>query len=64
MHIAEQVAKREWSKIVIRAQNNGFQVHLIHRLRNELESKKDRTNPTHTKQHCNRKWVTFHTYGH
>jgi len=59
MSIPEQAAKREWNKRVIMTQNNGFLVYLIHRLRNKLEAKKDCTTPTHTKQHCNRKWVNF-----
>ena len=59
MPITKQATKHEWNKILVMAQNNGFPQQLIHRLRNKLIAKKDRTTATQTRQHDKRKWVTF-----
>jgi len=62
MPIAEQAKKQEWNKIIIMAQNNGFPEHIIHRFRNKLTTKIDRTKHTQATQQQSKKWVTFTCY--
>ena len=55
---SEQAIKQEWDRIITMAWNNGFPVHLVHRLRNKITMKKDNTTSSQRKEH-NSKWITF-----
>jgi hypothetical protein len=43
---SEQAIKQEWDRIITTARNNGFPVHLIHRLRNKITTQKNNTTST------------------
>jgi len=50
MPATQEAKKQEWNKIIIMAQNNGLPEHIIHRLRNKLTIKIDRTKHTQATQ--------------
>jgi uncharacterized lipoprotein YddW (UPF0748 family) len=62
MPISERAVKQEWNKILIMAQINGFPVHLIHGMKRQLMTRKERTTQTQVVQQYNKKWVTFTYY--
>ena len=56
---SQQTIKQEWDKIIKMARNNGFAVHLIHRLRNRITEKKDNITYTQRREYNNNIWITF-----
>ena len=56
---SEQAIKQELDRIITMARNNGLPVHLIHRLRNKITTKKDNTTSIQRKEYNNSKWITF-----
>ena len=55
--IIVQDKQREWNTVITIARNNGFPLHIVSNLRNELKTK---TQQTLTKQtHRQKKWITF-----
>jgi len=54
----KQAIKQEWDRIITMAQNNGFPIHLIHKLKNKTVTKENITTIPR-EQNNSIKWITF-----
>jgi hypothetical protein len=55
----EQTKQEEWYIILTIAKNNGFPLQIIHKLRNKIVLKTQKTKVTATQTKKTKKWVTF-----
>jgi len=57
--ITGQAKQKEWNIILTIAKNNGFPLQIIHKIKNKIILKTQKTKVTPTKTQETKKWVTF-----
>jgi hypothetical protein len=61
--ITEQATQQEWNTVLTIAENNGFPLHTIHKLKNKLTIKTQQTETTQThKKKGSHLYITVHLY--